>query len=226
MLDPLKVTLTTPGLGIDGTFEDFGIPGPVLSKYLAEHGVVVEKTGLYSLFVLFTIGVTKGRWNTLVAELHRFKDVYDRNLRVDEVMPRFVAEAPRYSGLGLRDLCDRIHRLYREHDFANLSTDVYLEEPEVALLPADAWAAMSGGRIEHVAISALAGRVSAVLLTPYPPGIPLLVPGERVSPRIVEYLRAEAEIARRCPGFNGVTHGLGLSEDGENTVACVVETDV
>ena len=221
MLDPIKVTLTTPGLSNDGEFGDFGIPGIVLSRYLAEHGVVVEKAGLYSLFILFTIGVTKGRWNTLIAELHRFKDVFDRNIRTDEVMPEFVSEQPQYSGLGLRDLCDRLHSLYRDYDFANLSTDIYLEEPAVAMLPTEAWAAMTGGRIEHVVISELVGRVSAVLLTPYPPGIPLLVPGERVTPKIVEYLEAEAELANRHPGCNGITHGLSVSAEGEKTVACV-----
>lgn len=223
MLDPIKVTLTTPGLSNDGTFGEFGVPGIVLSKYLSEHGVVVEKTGLYSLFILFTIGVTKGRWNTLIAELHRFKDVFDRNIRIDELMPEFVAEQPQYSGLGLRDLCDQLHDIYREYDFANLSTDIYLEEPEVALLPTEAWSAMTGGRIEHVAVADLVGRISAVLLTPYPPGIPLLVPGERVSPKIVEYLQAESELARRYPGCNGITHGLSVGVDGEKTVACVVE---
>lgn len=225
MLDPIKVTLTTPGLSIDGEFGDFGIPGLVLSKYLAEHGVVVEKTGLYSLFILFTIGATKGRWNTLIAELHRFKSAFDSNVRIDEIMPEFVAESPQYAGLGLKDLCLRLHALYREHDFANLATDIYLQEPAVALLPTDAWAAMTSGKIEHVAISALEGRISAVLLTPYPPGIPLLVPGERVSAKIVEYLRAEAELARLYPGFNGITHGLTATADGENTVACVIEAD-
>lgn len=224
MLDPIKVTLTTPGLSVTGEFDETGIPGLVLARYLAEHGVVVEKTGLYSLFILFTIGVTKGRWNTLIAELHRFKEAYDRNTRVEDIMPEFASEMPRYSATGLRDLCSVLHSLYREYDFANLSTDIYLEEPEVAMLPTDAWAAMTSGRIEHVAISELTGRVSAVLLTPYPPGIPLLVPGERVSPKIVEYLRAEAELARRLPGFSGMTHGLTVSAGEENTVACVIES--
>ncbi|WP_235988503.1 hypothetical protein [Gulosibacter sediminis] len=108
-------------------------------------------------------------------------------------------------------------------DIANLTTDIYLDAPEVALLPTDAWAAMTSGRIEHVAIDDLAGRVTAVLLTPYPPGIPLLVPGERVTERIVEYLRVEAELAAQFPGFNGITHGLGTAADGTHTVACVVE---
>src|SRR5699024_10912751 len=105
MLDPIKVTLTTPGLRVTGEFDETGIPGLVLARYLAEHGVVVEKTGLHSLFILFTIGVTKGRWNTLIAELHRFKEAYDRNTRVEDIMPEFASEMPRYSASGLRDLC-------------------------------------------------------------------------------------------------------------------------
>ena len=221
MLDPLKVTLTTPGLSVNGEFADRGIPGPVLAKYLAEHGIVVEKIGLYSLFVLFTIGVTKGRWNTLIAELHRFKCAYDQNAGLRLVMPRFVAEHPEYRGRRLRDLCDEMHAAYREHDFANLSTDIYLDDPEMTMLPADAWAAMIDGEVEHVPIAELAGRTTAVLLTPYPPGIPLVVPGERVSELIVEYLRVESLLVDEFPGFSGDTHGL--ASDGTRTVACIRE---
>ncbi|CAG7845037.1 Inducible lysine decarboxylase [Pseudoclavibacter triregionum] len=223
MLDPIKVTLTTPGLSVRGEYDDEGIPGILLARYLAEHGVVVEKTGLYSLFILFTIGVTKGRWNTLIAELHRFKRAYDENLLVEEAMPRFAAEHPRYAREGLRDLAGRLHRAYRERDVANLATDIYLDQPEMAMLPADAWTAMTSGRVEHVPIVDLAGRTTAVLLTPYPPGIPLVVPGERISPRIVEYLLHESRLADEFPGFNGITHGLADDGRGRRTVPCIVE---
>ncbi|MFA6040463.1 MAG: Orn/Lys/Arg decarboxylase N-terminal domain-containing protein, partial [Methylophilus sp.] len=80
MLDPIKATIITPGLDINGNFsEKFGIPAAIVTKYLAEHGVIVEKTGLYSFFIMFTIGITKGRWNTMVAALQQFKDDYDKN---------------------------------------------------------------------------------------------------------------------------------------------------
>ncbi len=58
MLDPLKATIATPGLDINGRFAQWGIPASIVTKYLAEHGVVVEKTGLYSFFVMFKIGIT------------------------------------------------------------------------------------------------------------------------------------------------------------------------
>ena len=42
MLDPIKCTVVTPGLNMDGRFEKTGIPASIVTKYLAEHGVVVE----------------------------------------------------------------------------------------------------------------------------------------------------------------------------------------
>ena len=65
MLDPIKATIVTPGLNLSGEFDEEGIPASVVTRYLSEHGVIVEKTGLYSFFIMFTIGITKGRWNTL-----------------------------------------------------------------------------------------------------------------------------------------------------------------
>ena len=79
LLDPIKSTIITPGLDVSGKFAKTGIPASIVTKYLAEHGVVVEKTGLYSFFIMFTIGITKGRWNTLLTALQQFKDDYDRN---------------------------------------------------------------------------------------------------------------------------------------------------
>lgn len=73
MLDPIKGTIVTPGLSVEGDFSETGIPAAVVTKYLSEHGIIVEKTGLYSFFIMFTIGITKGRWNTMVTELQQFK---------------------------------------------------------------------------------------------------------------------------------------------------------
>jgi len=78
MLDPIKSTIVTPGLDINGKFAKTGIPASIVTKFLAEHGVIVEKTGLYSFFIMFTIGITKGRWNTLLTALQQFKDDYDK----------------------------------------------------------------------------------------------------------------------------------------------------
>src|SRR5574343_1843012 len=97
MLDPIKATIVTPGLDVDGDFAaEFGIPAAIVTKYLAEHGVIVETCGLYSFFIMFTIGITKGRWNTLVTALQQFKDDYDKNQPLWKVLPEFVQKNPRY----------------------------------------------------------------------------------------------------------------------------------
>ena len=212
MLDPIKATIITPGLDVDGEFSDRGIPAAIVTKYLSEHGIIVEKTGLYSFFIMFTIGITKGRWNTMVTELQQFKDDYDRNLPLWRVMPEFVAKHPRYERVGLRDLCQQIHAVYREKDVARLTTEMYLSDMVPALRPTDAFAKMAHREIDRVPLDELEGRVTAILLTPYPPGIPLLIPGERFNRTIVDYLKFAREFNERFPGFETDIHGLVKTE--------------
>ncbi len=208
MLDPIKATIITPGLAVDGDFSDSGIPASIVTKYLAEHGVIVEKTGLYSFFIMFTIGITKGRWNTMLTELQQFKDDYDRNQPLWRVLPEFVAKHSRYEKMGLRDLCDEIHGIYRANDVARVTTEMYLSPMEPAMKPADAFAKMAHREIDRVEIDDLEGRVTSVLLTPYPPGIPLLIPGERFNQTIIRYLRFAREFNEKFPGFETDIHGL------------------
>ena len=208
MLDPIKATVITPGLDMDGAFAEWGIPAAIVTKYLAEHGVIVEKTGLYSFFIMFTIGITKGRWNTLVTALQQFKADYDENQPLWRVLPEFIEKHPRYEKTGLKDLCDQIHTIYKANDVARLTTEMYLSEMAPAMKPADAFAKMAHREIERVEIDKLEGRITAMLVTPYPPGIPLLIPGERFNGTIVRYLQFTREFNDKFPGFETDVHGL------------------
>ena len=223
MLDPIKGTIITPGLSVDGTFDETGIPAAIVTKYLSEHGIIVEKTGLYSFFIMFTIGITKGRWNTMVTELQQFKDAYDENAPLYHVMPKFISQFPCYEKLGLKDLCHMIHGVYREYDVARLTTQMYISEMTPAMRPTDAYSKFVHGQVERVAIDELEGRVSAVLLTPYPPGIPLLVPGERVNGKIVEYLRFARDFSKKFPGFESDVHGLVKSQWPDGTAKYMLD---
>lgn len=226
MLDPIKATVVTPGLDVDGDFADWGIPAGILTKYLAEHGIIVEKCGLYSFFIMFTIGITKGRWNTMVTELQQFKDSYDTNMRLWRCMPEFVSKYPRYEGLGLRDLCQQIHDVYARHNVARLTTEMYLSDLTPAMRPAEAWAKMAHREIERVKIDDLEGRITAMMVTPYPPGIPLLIPGECFNKTIVDYLRFARTFNEQFPGFETDVHGLvEETRDGKVTyyIDCVQE---
>jgi len=208
MLDPIKATVLTPGLDVEGDFADTGIPASIVTKYLAEHGVIVEKTGLYSFFIMFTIGITKGRWNTLVTALQQFKADHDQNQPLWRVLPEFVQSHPRYERIGLKDLCDAIHGIYKANDIGRLTTEMYVSNLEPAMKPADAFARMAHREIERVEIDDLEGRVTSALLTPYPPGIPLLIPGERFNRQIVKYLQFARDFNERFPGFDTDIHGL------------------
>jgi arginine decarboxylase len=224
LLDPIKATIITPGLNVDGDFAETGIPAAILTKYLAEHGVIVEKTGLYSFFIMFTIGITKGRWNTMVTELQQFKDDYDRNQPLWRIMPDFVAAHPIYERIGLKELCTQIHEVYKANDVARLTTEMYLSEMVPAMRPADAFARMAHRDIERVEIDHLEGRITSILLTPYPPGIPLLIPGERFNETIVRFLKFTREFNEKFPGFETDVHGLVKDKTNSHTryfVDCV-----
>jgi arginine decarboxylase len=157
---------------------------------------------------MFTIGITKGRWNTMVAALQQFKDDYDKNQPLWKVLPEFVAKHPRYEMTGLKDLCTQIHEIYKKNDVARLTTEMYLSNMVPAMKPTDAFAKMAHRKIDRVMIDDLEGRITAVLLTPYPPGIPLLIPGEQFNTIIVNYLKFAREFNERFPGFETDVHGL------------------
>jgi arginine/lysine/ornithine decarboxylase len=66
---------------------------------------------------------------------------------------------------------------------------------ELVHLPRDAFF----GRTEQVPIDQAVGRVVAEMLTPYPPGIPAALPGERLNSAVVNYLRGGVEAGMVVP---------------------------
>ena len=214
MLDPIKVTLLTPGLGKGAKLaKSGGIPAAVVSKYLWERGLVVEKTGLYSFLILFSLGITRGKWATMLDALVDFKNDYDSNAPLAKTLPS-VAGAPAYAGWGLRDLCESLHACYRDNDTAHAMNAMYTELPVPAMKPSDAYNHLVHGEVEPVPIEQLKGRVTAVMLVPYPPGIPLIMPGERFSTTsIIEYLKFARDSSEGFPGFEADIHGLRFDPD-------------
>ena len=85
---------------------------------------------------------------------------------------------------------------------------MYLSNMEPSMKPTDAFAKMAHREIDRVPIDDLEGRITSILLTPYPPGIPLLIPGERFNATIVRYLKFARDFNERFPGFETDIHGL------------------
>jgi len=78
----------------------------------------------------------------------------------------------------------------------------------------DAFSYIAHRKTERVPIDQLEGRITTSLLTPYPPGIPLLIPGERFNRRIVDFLKFTRQFNAAFPGFDTDVHGL-VEEDSE-----------
>lgn len=57
--------------------------------------------------------------------------------------------------------------------------------PEAVLTPREAFYA----KTERVPFEKSAGRICTEIVSPYPPGIPILVPGERITQELVEYIK-------------------------------------
>ncbi|MGR9403649.1 Orn/Lys/Arg family decarboxylase (plasmid) [Rhizobium leguminosarum] len=230
MVDPIKVTILSPGLSANGTMQEHGIPAAVITKFLSSRRIEIEKSGLYSFLVLFSMGITRGKWSTLVTELINFKDLYDANAPLTRALPALAAAHPEaYAGMGLRDLCESIHAIYRKDDVPKAQREMYTVLPDMALRPADAYDHLVKGRIESVEIDNLMNRVLAVMIVPYPPGIPLIMPGERITEStksIQAYLLYAREFDRKFPGFETDIHGLRFTA-GDNgrryLVDCVAE---
>ena len=219
LIDPIKVTLLTPGLSMDGEMGKLGVPAAVLSKFLWSRGITVEKTNLYSVLFLFSMGITKGKWSTLVTELLAFKDLYDANAPLSQSLPSLLDDnAAAYAGWGLRDLCTALHEFNREFRVAEVMREMYVELPEPVITPAEAYNHLVRGEIERVDIDQLSGRVAGTMLVPYPPGIPTIMPGERFGASdepIIQSLRIAREQNARFPGFESDVHGLIIDNSGE-----------
>jgi len=130
------------------------------------------------------------------------------------VMPEFVQAYPAYERIGLRDLASQIHEQYRRYGIARVTTEMYLSNMQPAMRPSEAFECLAHRQVERVPIDELEGRITTMLVTPYPPGIPLLIPGERFNKPIVEYLKFARDFNARFPGFETDVHGLVVEPEG------------
>ncbi len=216
MLDPIKVTISTPGMNLDGSLMDWGIPAAIVSSFLNTKGIVVEKTNVYSFLVLFSMGITKGKWGTLVTELLAFKRFYDDDAPLDEVFPDLVSDYPdAYGGESLQQFCADMHDFLNKAEISDLLVNVFADLPVPEMTPADAYAKLVRGEVEEVPVEEMDGRTAAVMLVPYPPGIPILMPGERADSskdRILDFLIMLQNFDLRFPGFDHEIHGVEMKE--------------
>jgi len=224
MLDPIKVSILTPGVADAGGLDQRGIPASLVTAYLHYRGVEVEKTTDFTILFLFSIGITKGKWGTLLNALLDFKRDYDNNVTLAQVLPHLTSDyAAVYGGLGLRDLADQMFAQLRDSQQTHWLAKAFSTLPTPLLTPNAAYQHLVRGEIEHVPLDELGGRVLATSVVPYPPGIPMLMPGEATGAHdgpYLGYLRALRAWDKRFPGFGHDTHGVE-NRDGEYYVQCL-----
>ena len=98
-----------------------------------------------------------------------------------------------------------------------LYTDAGYTLPEMIMTPHQAWQRQIKGEVETIALEQLVGRVSANMILPYPPGVPLLMPGEMLtkeSRTVLDFLLMLCSVGQHYPGFETDIHGAKQDEDG------------
>jgi arginine/lysine/ornithine decarboxylase len=225
MFDPNKLMLLTPGIDrTSGEYLDFGVPATVVANYLREQRVVPEKCDLNSVLFLMTPAEDESKLNTLIAKLVKFKNLWDRDAPLQEVLPSlYAANASRYAGYTLRQVCNEMHAFYRSANIKELQRRCFRAEsfPELARLPQDAYRALVGNEVDYVPLGQVEGRIAATLALIYPPGIGVIVPGERWDARarpMLDYFFAFEESFNRFPGFNYEVQGVYQERDAEGRI--------
>lgn len=224
MLDPIKVSILSPGMGEDGKLQDSGVPAALVTAWLNHYGIVPTRTTDFQIMFLFSMGITKGKWGTLVNALLSFKRHYDNNTALKKVLPEVVDSAPEiYGDMGLHDLGDKMFAYLQKNNPGGQLNQAYEQLPQVMMSPRDAYQEIVANRVEAVPLDKLAGRIAANSIIPYPPGIPMLLSGEsfgdKNSPHI-GYLHSLQAWDSEFPGFEHETEGTEII-DGQYYVMCV-----
>ncbi|MBN1622102.1 MAG: aminotransferase class I/II-fold pyridoxal phosphate-dependent enzyme [Endomicrobiales bacterium] len=89
-----------------------------------------------------------------------------------------------------------IEKKYHGHE-QNWILEIPSFPTEMVMMPRDIFLS---AKTKRVPLSKASGQISAQTLTPYPPGIPVLIPGERITQEICDYLSDLSEKDIRVSG--------------------------
>ncbi len=134
------------------------------------YNIQVELADLFNVVALFTIGTTREAAERFV---NAFEEMARDDRPVDMYAPSGILEARMKRG---------------SYELPAI--------PPMRMLPRDAFLADA----EFVSFRESAGRICAETISPYPPGIPVLSPGEEITPELIDYVRLELKAGVRIQG--------------------------
>jgi arginine decarboxylase len=186
VLDATRITLFVGLTGIDGdTFKN---------RYLMDrYGIQINKTSRNTVLFMTNIGTTRSSVAYLIEVLVKIateldeslEDLSPAELRLQQSRVRSLTEdlpaLPDFSGFHDRFRPDPAH----DTPEGDMRAAFFLAYDEAAC----EYVSLTDGTIDRLIAE---GRelVSAIFVIPYPPGFPILVPGQVISPGIVGFLRA------------------------------------
>jgi arginine decarboxylase len=153
------------------TVKGLGYTGYEASELLRHrYNIQVELADLFNVVALFTIGTTREAADKLVTA---FEEMARDDRPVDMYAPSGILEW-------------RLNRgSYRLPKI-----------PPMRMLPRDAFLAPA----EFVKFKESQGRICAETISPYPPGIPVIAPGEEITQELLDYLHLELKAGVRVQG--------------------------
>jgi arginine/lysine/ornithine decarboxylase len=160
----------------------------------------------------------------LLSKLVQFQQLFSRNCPVEEVLPDLARQFPeKYGKMSLQDLAAEMHTFLKEHKASSLQMRAYDALPEQVITPTEAYGHIIKTNLEEVFLDRIAGRVILTMLAPYPPGIPVVMPGERIASEadpIIEFLQLLEAFDNEFPGFENEVHGAEVRQvDGKRRYA-------
>ncbi|MBW8008224.1 putative ornithine decarboxylase [Lactobacillus helveticus] len=227
MIDPLKITVRTPGIDIkNAKYEKTGIPGAVVAEFLMENHIIRAKNDLNSLLFLLTPGDSQEELDTLLNAFLKFEQYYDEDALVKDVLPVLYQEYPeRYHGYTLKQLCQEMHEYYKENKTFVLQQKLFAKPnmQNYQMTPAEADQLFKKDQTELVDLEDVVGRTAAEGALPYPPGVFIVAPGEKWGEIDQKYFEVLAHAIEKFPGFVPEIQGVYLESQKDGSIKVQAE---
>lgn len=210
LTDPCKVLLTTGPL-----------PAPLLSHWLENRHVTVEKSDFHTLLFLVEPSDRQEKCERLLSLFEECETAYEANAP----MSSFAPDVTCLPGEGLKDYSLRYMDFLEKEQASRLSQTLFAEDhlPKAALTGRSAHQAFLRGERERVPLPKAKGRVSLEMILPYPPGITVLEPGEVWTDEVLSYFLFLQKYSSTFPDFSPEI--LGVHGNGNDAYVWVLKEE-